>query len=160
MRMRAVVVQAILWAPMLTVPWSSVWAQQEEDPSGVRVATQIVAATAIGPVAFMGGGLATKWIVHRTGANEARERRAAYVGAWTLTGVATAAVPPLVLRGGNYPAALAGAVVGGAAGGVMVWTGRALFRDRARCGVVCTAWGIAAFALPATGATLLYDRSR
>ncbi|MEP7347994.1 MAG: hypothetical protein ABI877_22185, partial [Gemmatimonadaceae bacterium] len=75
-------------------------------------------------------------------------------------GLATAAIPPLMVRGGSYPAAVGGVAIGAGAAALMVKSGRAMFRDDAHCGVLCTTWGLAAFALPATGATLLYNRSR
>jgi hypothetical protein len=144
----------------LSLPARGAIGQQERSPSGVKVGLQIGAGTIVAPVAFVVGGLATKWVVRHAGANEVQESRAAYAGAWGMTGLATAAVPPLLVRGGNYPAALAGTAIGGAAAGVMVWAGRTLFHENARCAVLCTSWGIVTFALPAAGATLLYNRSR
>jgi len=144
----------------LFIAAAPVQAQREPAPSGLKVGAQIAAGTVVAPLAFVGGGLATKWVARHLGADEARESSLAYVGAWTLAGLATAGVPPLIAKGGNYPAALAGAALGGAAGAVMVAGGRALFRNNAHCGVICTTWGIATFALPAAGATVLYNRSR
>jgi hypothetical protein len=135
-------------------------AQQENGPSGVRVTAQIVTGTVIAPVAFVAGGLAARNIAQRAGASERTAERVAYVGAWALAGLGTSVVPPLLLRGGNYPASLAGTAAGGAAAAVAVWMGRQLFHGRAHCGVICTTFGIATFALPAAGATVVYNRSR
>ena len=163
MRMRARVgkeISRLALLALLGVPATSVLAQREPAPSGVKVGLQITSGTVVAPLAFVAGGLATKWFARRAGAGEPRESSLAYVGAWTLAGLATAAMPPLLVHGGNYPAALAGTAVGGAAAGVMVVAGRAMFHNNAHCGVVCTTWGIATFALPATGAALAYNRSR
>ena len=145
---------------LLCVPASRAVAQRERSPGGVKIGLQVGVGMVVSPVAFVVGGLATKWVARHAGASEALESRVAYFGAWGLAGLATAAVPPLLVRGGNYPAALAGAVAGGVGAGAMVWAGHAMFRDGARCGILCTSWGVAAFALPATGATLWYNRSR
>ncbi len=139
---------------------SPVGAQRSSDPSGVRVGAQIVTGTVVAPLAFVAGGLAARALAVRAGASEDGARNAAYIGAWTLAGVGTSIVPPLLLRGGNYPASVAGTVVGGVAASGLVWAGRRIFHDAARCGVLCTIVGAAAFALPATGATLFYNQSR
>ncbi|MFN8570509.1 MAG: hypothetical protein U0132_00555 [Gemmatimonadaceae bacterium] len=148
---------ALLVALCLTRPAD---AQRAQNPSGVRVGAQIVTATVIAPVAFVAGGLATRALALRAGASEDGARNAAYIGAWTLAGLGASVVPPLLLRGGNYPASAAGTAVGGVASIAVVWAGRHLFHDDARCGVVCTLVGATAFALPATGATLFYNNSR
>lgn len=151
---------ALVCALGALAPGRGIRAQQERAPSGITVTAQVVTGTVVAPVAFVAGGLATKWVARHLGADEARERSLAYVGAWTLAGAATAAVPPLFARGGYYMASFAGTAIGGGAAAIMVASGRALFRDSARCGVVCTAWGIATFSLPAAGAAILYNRSR
>ena len=163
MRMRTMVGQArrvLSLVALLSVPASRVVAQREHSPSGVKVGLQLGIGTLVTPVAFVVGGLGSKWVARQAGATEAQESQVAYFGAWGLAGLTTAAIPPLLVRGGNYPTALAGTLAGGAAAGVMVWAGRAMFHDKAGCGVLCTSWGIVAFALPATGATFWYNRSR
>ena len=152
--------RGLTMAALIALSTTRALAQREPTPSGVKVGAQVVTGTVVAPVAFVAGGLSTKWVARHLGANEARESSLAYVGAWTLAGLATAGVPPLIVHGGNYPAALAGTAIGGAAAGVMVWSGRVMFHNSAHCGVLCTTWGIATFALPATGAALAYNRSR
>lgn len=165
MRMKTAVGQALRTTAMtvliaVSIPAMPAGAQRQPTPSGVKVGAQIATGTLVAPVAFVAGGLGTKWVARHLGADEARESRLAYFGAWTLTGLATAGVPPLIVKGGNYPSALAGTVVGGAAATAMVAAGRVMFHNQEHCGVICTTWGIATFALPATGATLGYNRSR
>ncbi len=145
---------------LLGTPATLALAQRQPAPSGLKVGLQVVTGTVVAPVAFVAGGLATKWVARRIGASEQQESSVAYVGAWSLAGIATAAVPPLMVRGGTYPAALVGTALGGAAAGLVILAGRRMFRDDAQCGVLCTSWGLVSFALPATGATLLYNRSR
>lgn len=152
--------RALSISVLSAVTTTTALAQRQAAPSGVKVGMEIVTGTVVAPLVFIGGGVTTKWIARRLGATERVESRSAYVGAWTMTGLVTAAVPPLLVHGGNYPAALAGTAIGGAAAAAMVWAGRSMFREAEHCGVVCTVWGVAAFALPATGATLLYHRSR
>lgn len=117
-------------------------------------------ATVVAPAAFVGGGLGARWLASKLGASPDGARKVAYVGAWSLAALGTSVVPPLLLRGGNYTSSLAGTALGGIAGGLVVWVGRIVYADEPGCGVVCTALGLAAFALPATGATILYNRSR
>ncbi|MBV6520103.1 MAG: hypothetical protein MNPFHGCM_00208 [Gemmatimonadaceae bacterium] len=142
------------------VQGQAVWAQQTKEPDGLKVTAQVAAGTVMAPVAFVVGGLTTKWVARHLGATEARERSLAYVGAWILAGAATAAAPALLEKGGYFMASAAGAAIGGSVAAVMVAGGRALFRNDDRCGVFCTAWGLATFAVPATGAAVVYNRSR
>jgi hypothetical protein len=69
-------------------------------------------------------------------------------------------VPSLIVRGGTYPAAVAGALAGGLVAGAAVWVGRSTFGRAASCNVFCVALGAAVLALPAVGATVAYNRSR
>lgn len=163
--MRAIHVPTRLFPPallalLLVVGSRPVAAQRDSEPSGVRIGAQIAAGSVIAPVAFVAGGLAARGVARRARASEEAARNAAYIGAWTLAGLSTSVMPPLLVRGGNYPASLAGTVAGGAASAIMIWTGRRLFHEDARCGLICSTFGVVSVVLPATGATLLYNRSR
>ena len=84
---------------------------QSDDPplTGTKVAGEIALGAVAGPVGFVGGGLATRWVARRAGAGEEAASRAAYWGAWTGMTLATAAAPTLIgTRGvttGSYAAA-------------------------------------------------------
>ncbi|MFN8582086.1 MAG: hypothetical protein U0163_14075 [Gemmatimonadaceae bacterium] len=148
---------AVAMSVAMAVP---AFAQKAGNPSGVRVGLQITVGSVVAPAGFVGGGLAARALARRAGASEESARTAAYVGAWTVAGLSTSVVPPLMLRGGNYPASLMGTAGGGLAAAAVVWAGRHWFRDDAHCGFVCTTLGVVAFALPATGATIAYNNSR
>lgn len=143
-------------------------AQDASRPLGAwRVAAQVGSGVALTPVGFVGGGLATRWVARRLGAGEDRASDAAYVGAWTASGLATAAGPALVgARGpgrGSYLSAVAGTAVGGAVSFAIVRINKRLAaRDGGTrpCRALCTLSGIAVFLLPSVGATVGYDMSR
>lgn len=133
-----------------------------------RIAAQ-VATGAIGtPVGFFATGALVDWLFERTGRDDATTSRLAHAAGWTGAALATAAGPALVgARGpgsGRYPAAVAGAVVGGLASWGLV---RLVDRDGpdderpprgGRVGAAVA--GVATFLLPSIGATLGYDLSR
>jgi hypothetical protein len=88
--------------------------------------------------------------------------RVAYVGAYTLGALATAAGPALIgSRGdahGSYPAAVAGAVGGGLGTWLLRKAGRrGLFGER---GPVALLVGAVMVALPSVGATAAFNASR
>ena len=135
-------------------------AQGRSSVGAGRVSAQIAAGTLATPVSFVVGGLGSRWVAEKLGAGDGVARTTAYVGAWTGALVGTAAVPSLVVRGGNYPAALGGALIGGAAAGAAVLLGRGTFGRSASCNAVCVALGVVVVALPAVGATVAYNQSR
>lgn len=135
-----------------------------EPVSGGRATAQ-VALGAVGTLGgFVAGGLATRWVARRAGADEDRASRAAYVGAWTGAALATPVAPMLLgSQGdvhGSYPAALAGTLVGGAASLAIVAAGRRGAFDCDWCAPVRFVAGVGAFVLPSLGATIAFDRSR
>jgi hypothetical protein len=141
-------------------------AAQEDVPAlaPARVAGQVVGGALATPVAFFGGGALTKRVAERLGASEERASRLAYVGAWGLGALGTAAVPALVgARGpghGSYMAAVGGTLVGGAASWLLVRLNRRADDVDRPCGVTCTLAGVAVFTLPSIGATVGYNLSR
>ena len=138
-------------------------ATQSQAPSlsKARVSAQIVGGSAIAPVAFFGVGLLTKRGAIRMGASDSRAGDAAYVGAYTATWLATAAVPAVIGGEGKFPAALGGSALGmlAAVGAVRIGNWR-YDADRRGCGVLCWTLGALVVALPSVGATLAYDASR
>ena len=133
----------------------------------LRVAAQVGSGVVLTPVGFVGGGLATRWVARRLGANETGASRAAYAGAWTTAALTTAAGPSLVgARGpgsGSYAAALAGTLAGGAASFALVRINKRLANrggESRPCRLVCALSGVAVFLLPSVGATVGYDLSR
>lgn len=139
---------------------------QSDDPplSGTKVAGEIALGAVAGPVGFVGGGLATRWVARRVGAGEEGASRAAYWGAWTGMALATAAPPTLIgTRGvttGSYAAAVGGAAAGTLGSWALVrlnlWAGAGTEPCRVRC-VVSTA---AVVLLPSIGATVGFNLSR
>ncbi|MCC6930063.1 MAG: hypothetical protein IT359_13855 [Gemmatimonadaceae bacterium] len=139
-------------------------AQARTDPpslSSARVTAQVLAGTVAGPVAFFGAGIATKRVARALGANDDEAGRAAYVGAYASTWLATATVPALIGRDGKFPAALGGSALGALAAAGLVRVGNWRYDgDRRECGPLCWTMGALVFALPSIGATIAYDQSR
>lgn len=150
----------------LTARAGSAGAQGSETPgvpslSAARVTAQIVGGTVIAPVAFIGGGILTKRVARGLGASDEGAGKAAYVGAYTSTWLATAAVPALIGRDGRFPAALGGSALGMLASLGVVKIGNWRYDgDRRACDVLCWTLGALVVALPSVGATVLYDQSR
>ena len=130
-----------------------------------RVVGQIASGVALGPVGYVGGGLATRFLVRRFGGSQGTASNAADKGAYVGIAAATAVGPALIgARGpghGNYFAALGGATVG------MFGTALVARLNRTRddqplppCRVKCRVSAAAAFLLPSVGATLGYNLSR
>ena len=141
-------------------------ARAQGDPplTGSKVAAEVTLGALAGPVGFVGGGLATRWVAQRMGAGEEAASRAAYLGAWSGMALATAAPPTLIgTRGvttGSYAAAVGGAAAGALASWGLVrlnlWAGAADGPCRVKC-VVSTA---AIVLLPSIGATVGFNLSR
>lgn len=129
--------------------------------SSARVTAQVLAGTVAGPVAFFGGGIATKRVARAFGADDDQAGQAAYVGAYASTWLATATVPALIGRDGKFPAALGGSALGMLAAAGLVRVGNWRYDgDRRDCGPLCWTMGALVFALPSIGATIAYDQSR
>ncbi len=113
------------------------------------------------PVAFFGGGLASKHIAKKFGATDETASRAGYIGAYTATWLTTATIPAVIAGDGKFPAALAGSALGMLAAVGTVRIGNHLYDSGKRsCGVLCWTLGAAVFTLPSIGAALAYDQSR
>lgn len=165
-RVRRIVSACLVVLVAMSVRADTAGAQASE-PSGVpslsaaRVTGQIVGGTLVAPVAFIGGGILTKRVALKLGADEERAGKAAYVGAYTSTWLATAAVPALIGRDGRFPAALGGSALGMLASLGVVKIGNWRYDgDRRACDVLCWTLGALVVALPSVGATVLYDQSR
>ena len=133
--------------------------------SGVRVAAQVTSGALTTPLAFLGGGLATRWVAGRLGATERQASRVAYLGAWSTAALATAGVPALIgARGpgtGSYAAALAGALAGGVASYGLIRLNRRGDEDERRpCRIGCVVSAAGVFLLPSIGATVGFNLSR
>jgi hypothetical protein len=131
----------------------------------VRVGAQIVTGTLATPIGFFGGGLATRWALGHAGASEETARRGAYVGGWTIAALATAGTPALIgARGpgaGSYPAALGGAVAGGAVSWGLIQLNRPIAENPGvGFRVIRAVSAIAVFTLPSIGATIAYNATR
>lgn len=130
-----------------------------------RIIGQLGTGVLLGPLGYVGGGLATRYVVRRLGASQgtasAVAERAAYVG----TAAATAAGPTLIgARApghGRYLAALGGATVGMFGSALVARLNRAPDNKPDRpCRLICRVSAVAAFTLPSIGATVGYDLSR
>lgn len=129
--------------------------------SAARITAQIAGGTIAAPVAFFGGGYASKRIARASGAADETASRAGYIGGYATTWLATAAVPAAIAHDGKFPSALAGSALGLLASVGVVRLGNAIYDGgRRECGIVCWTLGAAVAALPSIGATVLYDRSR
>lgn len=145
---------------------AAVGAQQRLPGVGAaRAAGQVVAGTVALPVGYVGGGLAARQVARWLGASDDAASRAGSVGAYAGAALATAGAVSLVgARGpgvGSFPAAVGGAVAGGAASALLV---RLLRRpDDAPprpCRLGCVVGSAAVVLLPSVGATVAYDASR
>jgi hypothetical protein len=159
----ATIARSIAVACTVGAPLISPLGAQSKAPalSGARVTAQIVGGTLAAPVAFFGGGLASKRIAKKFGATDETASRAGYIGAYTATWLTTAALPAVIAGDGKFPAALAGSALGMLAAVGTVRIGNHLYDSGKRsCGVLCWTLGAAVFALPSIGAAVAYDQSR
>lgn len=133
--------------------------------SPVRVVGQVGTGVLLGPIGYVSGGLATRYVVRRLGWSEGTASLAANRGAYAGTAAATALGPTLIgARApghGYYLAALGGTVVG------MFGTALVARLNRTPddqpyppCRLKCRLSAIAAFTLPSIGATVGYNLSR
>lgn len=157
----ALVVLGALVTRPLTVGAQDATADRAPSLSAARVTAQVVGGTVVAPVAFIGGGILTKRIARGMGASEERAGTVAYIGAYSSTVLATAAVPALVGRDGRFPAAIGGSALGMLASLGVVRIGNWRYDgDRRACDVLCWTLGALVVALPSIGATVLYNESR
>ncbi len=162
--MRDVAVRACLSVALPILVASTAGAQERSAApslSSSRVALQVAAGTAAAPVAFFGVGFAAKRAAQRMGAGDEGASRAGYIGAYTATWLATAAVPAAIGGDGKFGAALGGSALGLLASAGVVRLGNWMYdADRRACGPLCWALGGVVVSLPSVGATILYNRSR
>ena len=165
---RRAVAATLLSLATLTLP---VIAGAQEAPTGDP--PSLGAGTVVGQVAvgtlgtaagFVGGGLATRWVARRAGADPAAASRAAYVGGYATAALVTPVAPMLLGRRdgvrGSYPAALGGTLAGGAASLLVVTAGRRGAFDCRACAPLRVLAAVSAFVLPSLGATLAFNASR
>lgn len=136
-------------------------AQQRPPAIGAGRAVGQAAAGLLGtPVGFVAGGLGARWSATRLGASEDRASSVATVGGYVGAALATAAGPALAGAGpratGSYWAALGGAAAGGIGSFLIARLNRAVDLGSVPR-LVST---VIVVALPAAGATVVYDLSR
>ncbi len=144
---------------------AGVTAAGDPEPVGAgRVTAQVTLGAVTTLSGFVAGGLATRWVAERAGADSHRATNLAYVGAWTTAALVTPVAPMLLgSQGdvhGSYPAALAGTLVGGAASLAVVTAGRRGAFDCRYCTPLRVLAGVSAFVLPSVGATIAFNASR
>ena len=150
--------------PALALPTDATDATDAPSVSTGTAAGQVALGT-LGTVAgFVGGGLATRWTATQLGASPDRASRLALAGAWTTAALATP-VGPMLLGSrdgvrGSYPAAVGGALAGGAASWLVVAAGRRGAFDCRACAPLRLLAGVSAVVLPSLGATLAFNASR
>ena len=130
-----------------------------------RVAAQIATGVPLGPLGYVGGGLATRFVLRRFGASQGTASTAAERAAYVGTALATAAGPALIgARGpghGSYFGAVGGATVGMFGTALVARLNRTpADRPDPPCRLVCRLSAVAAFTLPSIGATLGYNLTR
>lgn len=126
------------------------------------VAAQVATGTVGTIVGYVGGGLATRSIAKRFGADEDQASKAANVGAWAGAALVTAVGPALLARRGHatasYPAAVGGAVAGGIVSVLTKRLGdRGTFGESGPAALIA---GAAIALLPSIGATVAANASR
>ncbi len=133
--------------------------------SAVRVAGQLGTGVLLGPIGYVGGGLATRFVVRRLGGSQGTASTAAERAAYVGVAAATAVGPTLIgARGpghGLYVASLGGAAVGMLGTALVARLNRTSDdRPDPPCRLTCRLSAVAAFTLPSIGATLGYNLSR
>ncbi len=159
-------IAALLAAPQ-TLCAQGVSLAAYDDPESVgagRFSAQVTLGTVGTLSGFVAGGLATRWVARRAGADPGRASDLANVGAWTTAALVTPVAPMLLgSQGdvhGSYPAAVAGTLAGGAASLAIVAIGRRGAFDCRYCTPLRVLAGVSAFVLPSVGATIAFNASR
>ncbi len=111
---------------------------------------------------FVGGGLTTRWLARKFGADEENVSRSAHAGAYTAAALVTGVGPALIGARdgahGSYPASVGGAIVGGLVSVLIKRLGdRGVFGERGPVAIVA---GVAIVSMPGLGATLAYNATR
>jgi hypothetical protein len=145
----------------LTVAGTRLNAQQQPPAISAGRAVAQGAAGLLGtPVGFVAGGLGARWSATRLGASEDGASSAGAVGGYVGAALATAAGPALVGPGsratGSYWAALGGAAAGGIGSFLIARLNRGV--DLGTVPRLIST--VLVVALPAAGATVVYDLSR
>lgn len=131
--------------------------------TGGRLLAEVGAGTAALPLGFIGGGLATRWVARKFGADDDAASSDGLVGAYTVAALATAVPPTLIGQAGrhatgSYLAALAGTVVGGLGSFALIRLNRT---DNSHpCRIVCAVNFAGVILLPSVGATTGFNLSR
>lgn len=133
--------------------------------SAGRVAAQVGSGVLLGPIGYVGGGLATRFVVRRFGGSQGTASTAAERGAYVGIAAATAVGPSLIgaraAGHGLYVAALGGATVGMLGSALVARLNRTPGdRPDPPCRLACRLSAVAAFTLPSIGATLGYNVTR
>lgn len=173
-RSRLVFVSGRLTGPVLLVAGLACGASartanaQTSDLPGIspgRVAAQVGTGVLLGPLGYVGGGLATRFVVRRFGGSQGTAstaaERAAYVGIAAATAVGPSLIGARASGHGLYVAALGGATVGMLGTALVARLNRTPDdRPDPPCRLACRVSAVAAFTLPSIGATLGYNVSR
>lgn len=134
--------------------------------TGGRIAAEVASGAAAMPLGFLGGGLATRWVARRFGANDDAASEAGLVGGYTFAALATALPPTLIGQAGHhatgsYLASLAGTVVGGLGSLALIRLNRTKTGAEPKpCRIVCSVSFAGVILLPAAGATTGFNLSR
>ena len=143
-------------------------ADAQSDPrplAATRVAGQLGAGILAMPVGFVLVGKVTERVAERLGVDDPAASRVALAGGYAGAALAASAAPALVgARGpgtGSYPAALGGALIGGAGSYLLVrLNDRRGDGPRPPCRIVCALSAVAVLTLPSVGAAVAYNASR
>lgn len=162
--MRLVALLAALGCGVL-IPGGRAAAQQRGQPAvtGGRLLAEVGAGVLTTPISFVGGGLATRWVARRFGADDEHASTAALIGAYTIAAFATAVPPTLIGQAGrhatgSYLAALAGTAIGGLGSFALIRLNRT--NSVHACHVICAVSFAGIILLPSVGATTGFNASR
>jgi hypothetical protein len=135
--------------------------------TGGRLTAEVATGVLAMPVGFFGGGLATRWVARKLGADDEHAADIATAGAYTGAALLTALPPTLIGQAGphatgSYLAALGGSAVGGLGSWALVRLNKkGTNGDTDRpCHVACVLSTAAIFLLPSAGATVGFNLSR
>ncbi|GJG86987.1 hypothetical protein tb265_21680 [Gemmatimonadetes bacterium T265] len=158
-------VAAVIGALILAVGPAGAQDRALPSVSAPRVAAQLGTGLLLGPVGYVGGGLATRYVARRLGASpgtaSTAAERAGYVGIATATAVGPTLIGARAAGHGNYFASLGGATAGMFGSALVARLNRPpADAPDPPCRLVCRLSAVAAFALPSIGATVGYNLSR
>lgn len=132
--------------------------------TGGRLFAEVAAGTAATPIGFIGGGIATRWVARRFGADQDAAGSAGLVGAYTIAAFATAVPPTLIGQAGrhatgSYLAALAGTAIGGLGSLALIRLNHSDRTDRP-CHFICAVSFAGVILMPSVGATTGFNLNR